>query len=979
MDEQVEDLIEHGTFPGVIYGTGGELNKIEQDWAMTVGFYRLRNQVSKLTRPVNTFIFVSNADAPRLIKDSERTIAFLHNDRKFFDQIRGKSLPAAISLQVNALCPLGLSADNKAALGYKSSSSTWTFATLVYMNMVYLYYQFGKSDDYELAKKICTVFGDMHNPYTSTKIIWGIRKHGNSQDFKASREALTMSSRWEPFYRYVVCLPWDGSKTTGKTDSKVKNLIKGYTLAQARGILGGGSGQGRIWSYEEWDANTNNCRMSLTVDTGDLYTMYVQFAPPPAGNPWTESDWSSFVDADVREIDSLLITDLISPLSIRFDRQRYYLTNFGDYYNPYAFSKNMVLDDCITIRYNTSETDPLGTGILRIVSWTSREQPEKNHIWHPFSEYEMAKEDGQELLPKTVFETITKTDTTEYPKLWKKSVAAIAKHEYARIDGNNPGITGTSVKNFANALFTDPVISGFVYAIYDNIAKAEPMLLARRYQENIFDRLRNNCNGGMSVTDYEAEGNCVIFKALPVMHFDEAYTIFSNSFSVDNFTGGGFSYRNCVVDLNPPGYDVPLPDGAFPMSFTEIENVNKDEYKTSKLVFTRIDGISATNFSSFTMGSRATDYDKVDNALRIKYKDDDSIVDGAKNDNAAVTLGNGGGFQKKRVDIKEKDVYNPSTEPLSDDLYWIPEDPASATPEAIVGAKKKFKKNRHFFIDPFELTIAQWCHVHGWHDKTAARSGLASAADKADFNEMRRSYFKYLQTFEPAAWGDLVSTWNIPTSDVPDEMVDALVEKDATSCIYNPLEDTRPYYYATYNNVRGTGQVYDKRFSLASRWRDFVIDQNLGDEFQMVSRIGSAVNQSFLDLLNRNVVTYARTKTYNDNSVYGLREFDVEAYNGDRSKSWQRGESAGINFDLPTEAQWEYCCRLGSNSAFPINNDLGDNFEEHDENLDLIAWYKYKVIGSKPEPEKYCTWRISRMLFGVARDKELVNSVYESL
>lgn len=24
---------------------------------------------------------------------------------------------------------------------------------------------------------------------------------------------------------------------------------------------------------------------------------------------------------------------------------------------------------------------------------------------------------------------------------------------------------------------------------------------------------------------------------------------------------------------------------------------------------------------------------------------------------------------------------------------------------------KKYFKNRHFFIDPFELTIAQWCYV----------------------------------------------------------------------------------------------------------------------------------------------------------------------------------------------------------------------------------------------------------------------------
>lgn len=134
-----------------------------------------------------------------------------------------------------------------------------------------------------------------------------------------------------------------------------------------------------------------------------------------------------------------------------------------------------------------------------------------------------------------------------------------------------------------------------------------------------------------------------------------------------------------------------------------------------------------------------------------------------------------------------------------------------------------------------------------------------------------------------------------------------------------------------------------------------------------------------MDILNNKVAVFDKRRSYIQDEADGGKTFDTDAYNdAENQKEWISGSVAGLNFDLPTEAQWEYCCRLSDDCAFPVGHNLGSNFEERSTALDTIAWYKYKVIGALPEPEKFCTWRISRMLFGITKDPEQVNNVYET-
>ena len=99
---------------------------------------------------------------------------------------------------------------------------------------------------------------------------------------------------------------------------------------------------------------------------------------------------------------------------------------------------------------------------------------------------------------------------------------------------------------------------------------------------------------------------------------------------------------------------------------------------------------------------------------------------------------------------------------------------------------------------------------------------------------MRRSYWRYLYYFEKSKWDELYNGYSALAGLELDDAIEKLVELDNQYGIYNPLTDTRPYYYATYNAVRGTGKVYKPVQGSAS---GYVIDPNKGDEFQMNSRI----------------------------------------------------------------------------------------------------------------------------------------------
>ena len=74
------------------------------------------------------------------------------------------------------------------------------------------------------------------------------------------------------------------------------------------------------------------------------------------------------------------------------------------------------------------------------------------------------------------------------------------------------------------------------------------------------------------------------------------------------------------------------------------------------------------------------------------------------------------------------------------------------------------------------------------------------------------------------------------------------------------------------------------------------------------------------------------------------------------------------DFDLPTEAQWEYACRAGEPAALYNGKELLGDRNGASTNLDEIAWYKFNVSEAAPQPvglKKPNAWGFYDMLGNV--------------
>ena len=248
--------------------------------------------------------------------------------------------------------------------------------------------------------------------------------------------------------------------------------------------------------------------------------------------------------------------------------------------------------DYVTVDYNGYGYKP--GGVLKIVTLDARNKP-INTSSLTLTSSSVAMDGGKKIDDESVLAELL-YPTTKYPEHWRDAIIAQATSLSSSTSVKKSGDDQYWQKNY-----------GKIYDFYVSLKKAMPLMMAYRWHSQILSNLTDS--NGRPVTDYENEENTLAMKVLPIMNFDGSKDIFDNSFKDGQFQAGKqFQFTHCIVDLNPTAPSKEIA-GKFPMKFASNISVNQNEYKTSKMVLSRVDAISGDKFVEFTMGSHASDYD----------------------------------------------------------------------------------------------------------------------------------------------------------------------------------------------------------------------------------------------------------------------------------------------------------------------------------------------------------------------------------
>ena len=617
-DEQIKHMVENsGKLPGVEYNSKGEMSKWQWYAGKTIGFYQLRNTFTKLQDDVGIYLMVMDANAPTPLYDTDSSTDFNIFMHQDRELFKEYANGGGGLKTKDFLSASGLKWND----AYRANLYWWSQETMDSdaSNTI-------SSAD---ALKLESVIG-LQNPYTKNTIVFGYRNN------------------WTEFSKFLN----EAKYVIGVSADDMTWLLQKNTKASVRTLI------------EKWGDISGT---KITKKDGIAQEEY-------DNHIWVKTEFSrSKKNLLTRENMELIAVELKSGGVYKYKIAN--LTHIGTSkgvttsYNEWDNCNYIWANGCtdmITIDYGVGNAT---TGSLKILSWTKAKW---NSIKNNSDKLQLRGSGG---VPKNFYTALLRGDNdVEYPHVWKNATISVANE---KVEKTGPSNSPTKPDFYDNNITE---IIRRVKTFYGYLKDAMPIMMAYRFQREIFSQFTNR--NGNSLIDYGNNAS-VFAKAIPITDAYQISKVFASSFN-DEFGKGGasrFSYSQCIIDLNPDSSYSELASGEFPITFTNGLEVNvDDEYKKSKILLTKISDISAKNSATFIMGSKASDYAQVTDPEKLKYSDNESIVDGAKDDNIQVTIGNGGSYQKNEKFYDEIVVQETGN--------------------------KKYFKNKHFFMDPFELTVA---------------------------------------------------------------------------------------------------------------------------------------------------------------------------------------------------------------------------------------------------------------------------------
>lgn len=253
----------------------------------TVGFYQLRNTMARVSDSFNTYMFVSDANAPVPLYDVESEINWWNDESKSLE-VSNSLFLYADSLLFNQIGEVKLPFDEIGKTFYKclkgkawkGSSDNWnskqgiTWKNVLESNLSYHYLNKSAEDELksnslqqlndEGAMNMYAVFQGLRNPYQNTNIILATRK--DYEDFANAKGTWKASNKkknsgidisGKTGYLFMMGLP---CCHTGKGKRKTVDAFYKY----------GSSGYGTDGQYDSW--------RKLYEDNGNKKTKKSQLA-----------------------------------------------------------------------------------------------------------------------------------------------------------------------------------------------------------------------------------------------------------------------------------------------------------------------------------------------------------------------------------------------------------------------------------------------------------------------------------------------------------------------------------------------------------------------------------------------------------------------------------------------------------------------------------------------------------------------------